>query len=191
MDSHVEYEPQSFDGNNPYAAPTADIGIMHAVNTDAEAIRRHYLKHEASVKSIGLLYMLPALMFFVLGIVLLIPILQGGGIVSLVTGALCIGMSFLFLIIAMEIRKLRRWCAIPIGILSGIGLLQIPIGTVINAYILWLVFSAKGRYVMSAEYQNVIAATPHIKYRTSVLVIVLAVILVVFLGLGALSVVIG
>ena len=187
MNSHVEYKPHSFEGN-PYAAPTADIGITYDDTQDAEAIRRRYLKHEANVKSIGLLYLLPALLFFVLGIMQSISMLATGIVFSVVTGALCIGMSFLFLAIAMEIRKLRRWCTIPIGVLSGIGLLHIPIGTVINAYILWLVFCAKGRYVMSDEYQQVIAATPHIKYRTSAMSIGLAIFVLCLLGLAVLSV---
>ena len=41
---------------NPYAAPQADL--TQPVPLNVEATRRHLLKHEASVKSIGILYTL-------------------------------------------------------------------------------------------------------------------------------------
>jgi hypothetical protein len=47
-------------------------------------------------------------------------------------------------------------------VLSGIGLLGFPIGTLINGYILYLFLSKKGRTVFAPEYQEVIEATPHV-----------------------------
>jgi hypothetical protein len=73
---------------------------------------------------------------------------------------------------------------VPIGIIASIGLFFFPWGTVINGYILWLLFSSKGRFVMSPEYQEVIAATPHMKHRTSIVVILLGILLLVVLGSG-------
>lgn len=67
-------------------------------------------------------------------------------------------------------RKLKSWARIPTAILSGIGLLGFPVGTLINGYILYLVFSRKGVTVFSDDYKRVIAETPHIKYRTSIVV---------------------
>jgi hypothetical protein len=40
----------------------------------------------------------------------------------------------------------------------------------INGYILYLVFSEKGRRVFSPEYQEIIRQTPHVKYQTSIIV---------------------
>jgi hypothetical protein len=44
------------------------------------------------------------------------------------------------------------------------------LGTLINGYILYLLLSAKWEMVFSAEYRDIIDATPHIKYRTSILI---------------------
>jgi len=41
------------------------------------------------------------------------------------------------------------------------------VGTLINGYILWLVLSKKGRFILSKDYAAIVAATPHVKYRTS------------------------
>ena len=93
----------------------------------------------------------------------------------------------LYLAVGLGLRKLRPWTRIAAGIISGIGLLAIPLGTLINAYILYLLFSKKGSTIFSADYQRVIADTPHIKYRTSLImwlvlaVVVLAVVAGIFM----------
>ncbi len=80
-------------------------------------------------------------------------------------------------IVGVGLRRLRGWTKIPVGVLSGLGLLSFPIGTLINGYILYLVFSEKGSRVFSPEYQEIIRQTPHIKYQTSIIVKILAGIL--------------
>ena len=75
-------------------------------------------------------------------------------------------------------RALRPWGRIVGCVLSGLGLLGFPIGTAINAYILYLFLSKKGRTVFAPEYQAVIAATPDVKYRTSILVWIFLALLV-------------
>jgi hypothetical protein len=69
-------------------------------------------------------------------------------------------------------------------VLSCFGLLGFPIGTLISAYFLYLLSSQKGVYIFSPEYARVIAATPHIKYKTSIIGWILLGILVFFIGLG-------
>ncbi|RYD47808.1 MAG: hypothetical protein EOP83_27455 [Verrucomicrobiaceae bacterium] len=82
------------------------------------------------------------------------------------------------------LRKLRPWAKIPAAILAGISLLSIPVGTVIGGYILYLLFSAKGRMVLSPEYADIIAQTPHLRYRTPRWIwILLIVIILLFVGL--------
>ena len=67
--------------------------------------------------------------------------------------------------------------------LSAIGLIGFPVGTLINAYVLYLLLSKKGRTIFTPAYLDVIAATPHVKYRTSIIVwIFLALIVVVMLA---------
>ena len=73
---------------------------------------------------------------------------------------------------------------IPVTILSGLGLLSIPIGTLINGYILYLMYSQKGKVVFSPEYQDIRDATPEIQYQTSKLA--WGILIVLVLGLVAL-----
>jgi hypothetical protein len=85
------------------------------------------------------------------------------------------------------VRALQAWARKLGCVLSAVGLLGFPTGTVINAYILYLYLSKKGRTVFSPAYKDVIAATPNVKYRTSIVVwillaLVVALILVAFLA---------
>ena len=80
------------------------------------------------------------------------------------------------------VRGLRRWGRILGCILSALGLLGFPIGTLINAYILYLFLSKKGRTIFAPEYQDVIAATPDVKYRTSIVVWIVLGLLVILVA---------
>ena len=74
------------------------------------------------------------------------------------------------------------------GIDAVPGLLGFPIGTIISGYILYLMLSKKGRRVYSAEYQGVIAATPQIRYRSTILIwffLILILLVVIALGVPA------
>ena len=153
--------------------------------TAAEEIRREYLKHEASVKSIGLLYYLASIMFLIIG----------GGFLSAassqpgefgVIGAIFLAFGMGQIAVGAGLRRLKKWARVPTGILSGLGLLGFPVGTLINGYILYLVFSRKGRMVFSEEYRAIIEQTPHIKYRTSIVVWILLGLLLLF-ALGLIS----
>jgi hypothetical protein len=57
-----------------------------------------------------------------------------------------------------------RICGI---VLASVGLLAVPIGTVISGYILYLLACKKGRFICSPDYHAIVQATPHVKYRTS------------------------
>lgn len=85
-------------------------------------------------------------------------------------------LGIAYVIVGWGLRALRSRARTPAIVLAAIGLLGFPIGTLINAYILWLVVSRKGRMVLSSEYASIVEATPHIKYRTS---------MVVWISLGA------
>jgi hypothetical protein len=72
------------------------------------------------------------------------------------------------------LRKLRPWSKFVAGILVGIGLIRsFPvltlaggIGVSISVLILYLLFSAKGRKVLSPAYAEIVAQTPHLHSRT-------------------------
>jgi len=90
----------------------------------------------------------------------------------------------LMLIVARGVRKLLPWARTTASVLAGIGLLGFPLGTLINAYILYLLLSKKGKRIFEADYKAIIDATPHVKYRTSIVVwIVLGILVAGFVGL--------
>ena len=160
----------------PIAMQKLSEGITE---TSAEQIRREHIKHEASVKSVGFLYFLAAAFLILIGGLGVVSPGSGGvlAVVFVVIGAVQIWVG-------VGLRKLKPWARTPTGILSGLGLILFPIGTLINAYVLYLVFSNKGRMVFSEEYQQVIEQTPHIKYKTSVLVWIVLIVLVALLVFG-------
>ncbi|MEQ9407416.1 MAG: hypothetical protein RIK87_06795 [Fuerstiella sp.] len=175
------------DNYNPFQPPeeSAEAGEGFS-DTHVESVRRQHLSHEASVQSIGVLYLLGGIVLLVVSIGMIVVSVNGGGgqKPDTVTAVLLLGVGVLQCVTAVGLRRLRRWARVISGILSGIGLLAFPVGTLINGYILFLLFSAKGSMVFSEEYQQVIRQTPHIVYRTS---IVVWIFLFLLLGLIALA----
>ena len=158
------------------------MGGVDDFNTPADQIRNLHIKHEASVKSVGLLYYLGGFFLLLAGAAAVAGNLATGQKPeSVVVGALFAVLAAGQLFAGSGLRRLRPWARIAAGVLSGIGLIGFPLGTIINGYILWLLFSQKGTTVFSPEYQEVIRQTPHIKYKTSIVVWVVLGLLVLFL----------
>jgi hypothetical protein len=151
---------------NPYAAPAARVDDVPA-NPEAEAIRRAHINHEASIKAVGFLYYLGGGVMVLAGLASLVGV-RGGETAVMMALFLILGVAYVFA--GYGVRALRSWGRIVGIVLSVIGLLGFPVGTLINAYILYLYLSKKGRTIFAPEYQDVIAATPHVKYRTSIIV---------------------
>src|SRR4030095_15829417 len=125
---------------NPYAAPAAPVEDVSA-NAEAEAIRKAHISHEASVKAVGLLYYLGAVGMALVGVSGLFAGREPGtgtGISLLLLG---LGVGYAFA--GWGLRGLRPWGRIIGIVLAGFGLLGFPIGTLINAYILYLFLSKK------------------------------------------------
>ena len=165
-------------GINPYAPPTAPVEDVSA-NSEAEAIRRAHINHEASVKSVGILYYLGGVALTIAGIVSLAAVREGSG--DPLMALLFLGLGAVELVAGWGVRALRRWGQVVGCVPSVIGLLGFPIGTLISLYILYLLLSKKGRTIFSPAYQDVIAATPHVKYRTSIVVWIFLALLVALL----------
>jgi len=170
---------------NPYQPPESEI-LVSSADANVEAIRREHLKHEASVKSVGTLYVLGGILVFIAGLGILLAPGQNG------TNPIMIAGGFFMLLLAvgqfwvgLGLRKLKCWTRIPTAVVSGIGMLGFPLGTVINGYIMYLVLSKKGRMVLSDDYQQIIAQTPEIKYKSSILVLLLVVILIIAVVVGS------
>jgi hypothetical protein len=175
---------------NPFQAPENPFDPAGLGGTHAEAIRNAHLSHEASVKSVGALYMIGGVLCLaVSGLFLFIPNGPGAEIDGMFILLPVIGI--IQFATAFGLRGLQGWARIPTGLFSALGLLGFPIGTIINGYILYLIFSAKGSMVFSQDYREIIAQTPHIKYRTSIIVKIFLFLLLALLTFGVVAVVMG
>ncbi len=151
---------------------------VQAASGPAEETRRAYLHHEASIRSVGLVNLVGAgilTLFILFGVVSMVAVFFVAGtrvanmasVVSLGFTAIYVALAALMFWLGRGLRRLNPSVRIPSAVMAGIGLIGFPIGTLINAYILWLLLSAKGRMVFSEEYRRVVAETPHIRYRTA------------------------
>lgn len=162
------------------------------MDSASEETRKKYLSHESSVRSVGVLYLIGGTGLLLVGLGAAVTASAGRNAVEgFLLGALFLVLGGMQFWVGLAIRRLKSWSRIPTGILSGIGLLGFPIGTLINGYILYLVFSEKGKMVFSEEYRAVIEQTPHIKQRTSIVVWIVLGLLLVILGFVILSAVLG
>ena len=164
---------------NPYAPPlTPTLTAQPTLLANAEALRREHIGTETNLRAVGLLFYLAAIGMLLAG---LGPVIAAQGrpdSMDVTTSALLLGLGVGYLVTAFGLRRLRGWARIPTLILSGLGLLGFPIGTLINGYILLKVLSKQGRFVMTPDYQRIIAATPKVKYKTPWYVWLLLVLIV-------------
>lgn len=177
-------------GCKPLALQRLKEGV--ASSSQAESIRQAHITHEASVRSIGVLYYLGGSLVVLAGLVgLFAPDPTRSGTtdpaLSKFVFVFILAFGICYIWVATGVRRLKKWARVPVGILSGLGLLGFPVGTVINGYILYLVFCKKGETVFSDDYKLVIEQTPHIKYRTSLIIWILLGFLLLLVLLGLLA----
>ena len=164
-------------GTSPYAPPAAALQEHDpAADSQAESIRSSRVRHEVQLKAVGSLYLFFGAMLLVAAIGTAIVMFDEStrsgaaeslGMMTAVT-AVYLVLAALQLTVGYGFRRLRSWVRIPGGIIAGIGLLAIPVGTLINGYILYLMFGERGRVVLAPNYRAIIDATPHIRYRRTV-----------------------
>ena len=204
--------------DNPYAPSGSSYGDASLdANFDlsqAELIRKSHLSHEANIQGFGCLYTLGGLLG-ILGAISYVGIgifVMAGGVVPkelefmvfgaggdrLVSGGLTtlVGVVFLAIAVAQLFAGRSMQTLNPSGkilaiVVAAIGMLQFPCGTLISGYLLYLLVSAKGRTVFSSAYKEVMQATPHIRYRTSIIVWIFLFILIGVLLLGVLAAIFG
>ncbi len=99
-----------------------------------------------------------------------------GIVIALLIGIGFLAISILQFWVGLGLQKLIPWTRIAGIVFAAIGLLGFPIGTLISIYFLYLLVSKKGEYVFSDEYRQIREQTPHIRYKTSM-------ILWIFVGL--------
>ena len=177
---------------NPYA-PVVTQPVGPAQSSPAVEIRKSHISHEASIQTIGALYLLGAFFLTLAGLFVI-----GMSIYAMVTGAAQLDSPLLMLAVGIfelamgilqgmtgfALRQLKSWGRIVGIVFSAIGLLGFPIGTLISAYFLYLLASKKGVYIFSDEYRRVIEETPQIKMKTSIIVWIFLFLLLGLIGLG-------
>ena len=106
-------------------------------------------------------------------------------ITVLATAGMIVGLPTLW-----GVRKGAAWSRKPLIILSLLGLMMVPIGTCFGGLILMTLFSRKEPRLLSAEYEQLVLATPELNPRTSfmawlggVLLLILAIVLFLVLQL--------
>ncbi len=182
---------------NPYAAP---ITSAPPVDSDAVALRKAHLSQEANVKSFGSLFCLGAGLLIIVGTITLVTgigMLSGTsvegmdasqmGAVVIGTGVFYLTIGGLQLWIGMGLRRLNKVGRIGGTVLGALGLLGVPIGTLISGFLLYSLWSKKGKMIFSDQYKDVMAATPEIKYKTSIIVWILLGIVLLLIAAGIIS----
>lgn len=173
---------------NPYQTPSAEINeVVPGAPADAVRIRQEHISHEASIRSIGILYYIGAVMLALVGLAQAFVFGQESLGIMIGLVILFLGLAALYFWMGSALRALRSKVRHVAGVFAVLGLAGFPIGTLINAYILYLLYSQKGKMVFSEEYQAIVKATPGIKYKTSVVVWVLLILLVLFFVVGIIS----
>ena len=173
---------------NPYAPPRTYVNDVVSAGSHADSIRQEHIKHEASIRSVGTLYYLSGALLLVVMVALMAGArgaIEGPfGVFGAVLLGVYGGMGALSIAVGHGLRSLRPWARTACIVVSIIGLLGIPLGTLINAYILYLMLSAKGKRIFEPDYLAIVEATPLIKYRTSVVVwVFVGLLLVLILGI--------
>ncbi|MBY0395360.1 MAG: hypothetical protein K2X91_02675, partial [Thermoleophilia bacterium] len=194
----------------PRAAPRGGARAAAAPESqeEAEQIRRAHLGHESSIRTLGALHLIGFGGYLVGLGVLAYQVIRDGKVpgtpvevaafLALVTLALSIMLA-----LGLGLRRLRPWArwveAVLIVVFNvpnlimvlvgansvGEGLLVALLGSLIPAYLLYLLLSPKGRMVFSPEYRAIIERTPDVRFRSGcgsallLLAILLAVIIVI------------
>ncbi len=168
---------------NPYAAPKSQV---LQVTSEDEEIRKQHINTEGTMKSVGTLYYFGAFMLVLYGLILMgtgLSAMKEGSWVAVLIGVVLLALGIGQGRLAYGLSRLSSWARTPTIVLSSIGLLAIPVGTLINIYILVRITGQKGQFIFTPEYQRIIAATPHVKRKTSVVAwVVLIVLLLILIG---------
>jgi hypothetical protein len=212
-------ENAGFGNENPYAAPSAPLAGVEPLDlggeqAEVEAIRRTYLSHESSVRSVGSLHYLGAI-FTGLGTV---AVIITAATTEIREGMPILVMSILFyaaltglhVALGIGLNRLQTWArwtevtlislSLALMLFASIAIVLLTMGGqagtllpvlfgygfmgLILVYILYLLVSRKGSMVFSPEYRAIVERTPHIKYKTSLLVKVFLVLIVSLIVLG-------
>ena len=172
--------------SNPFAAPTADISVQPETGlSPEETIRNQYLRHEHNIKSIGSLFLLSSIVSgFITVSSVITAIIAGvrGDVLSVVVGIGIFAAIFTAQVSAgIGLHRLSPKSRIPAAILATLMLIGIPVGTILGVVFLYLLFSKEKQVRVQRRISQIVAATPHIKLKTSKLLVIVLLVLVAFL----------
>lgn len=177
-----------------YRPPAANLEFADAAVPEAVAIREAHIGHERQLKSVGLLFGLGAFALITSAAILALNPTPSGpsedvyAIVEYEPGyiALLLVVGLGCTLVAWGYATLTPWIRFVGTPISMLGLLAIPVGTLIHAYILYLIWCEKGRRVLAPDYAAIIRATPQVRYKRTVGDwIALALLLLLVVGLVA------
>ncbi len=168
--------------HNPYAttAPSLSSGSYRSgpVSGDANSIRKFHLPHESAIKGFALLYAIASgfyILCAVAAVIATVYVLATGlnGAAAVAALIYAIGYFVVGLLIgfvASGLYKLNDVGRIGGAIFAVLSLCAIPLGTILGAYLLYLLFSEKGNVIFSSTYRSVVKQTRDIRPYTPVFV---------------------
>ncbi|MCZ8114981.1 hypothetical protein [Silanimonas sp.] len=177
-----------------YRPPSANLEFADAAAPEAVAIREAHIGHERQLKSVGLLFGLAAFALLTSGVMLALNPTPSGpsGDLHVTVEYEPAYIAFLLVVglgcgvMAWGYATLASWIRFVGTPISLLGLLAVPVGTLIHAYILYLIWCEKGRRVLAPDYAAIIRATPQVRYKRTVGDwIALTLLLLLVVGLAA------
>ena len=176
--------------NNPYAPPAADPGVVTPpppqteggmTLTEAEALRRRHLTHEARLQSVGTMMLVGALnlltgpFFLLMGIFAVIGVAinpdteegaLGGAAVFAVLGLVLTGFGAVSLRGGRGLRRLDPKHLTLYTVLVSLWLSSCSFFSLMGLWALYLLRSSAGAVVLSPEYAEARRRTPHIRFNS-------------------------
>lgn len=142
--------------DTPYRPPEADAVESIERSDEAAAIRKAHLYHEAAVEFVGALFVIVGAATAIVTVAMA-PFI---GNPPLWRGFLLTAWMVFVAVVGVGLLMRRSWSRPGAIAISSIALIVFPIGTFIGAGSLYLLLSDKGRYVMTRDYEAVVAETP-------------------------------
>lgn len=164
--------------------------LVHHSGVPVEVIRREHLTHENALKSVAKLHLLAGGVcvlgsaIFVIGFIFSMvggapsPVTEPA---DLVIFALIAVLAVAHLQVGLNLLRLNPTVRRSAIVLACLGLLSVPVGTLVNALVLSYLLSKKGTFVLSEEYRGIVAQTPHVKAKTSLAAVIVLVVLLAIL----------
>ncbi|MCB9654223.1 MAG: hypothetical protein H6729_08870 [Deltaproteobacteria bacterium] len=186
--------------DNPFRGPSAPLDVPAPTGgagriADAERIRKEHLTAETNIRSIGTLHIVGAILGSLGMVAVAIPAFMGKEelpaplSIAVVATWCAIGLVYAaHMASGIGLRKLRRWARIPSVVLSALGLLAFPVGTLIGGIFLYVLLNKKAARIFAPDYEAIVRQTPHIRYRTSVVTwiifgLIVAVLIAALIGM--------